>query len=128
MEPEKITIVEGPTPEFDFVTQPWLIGMAEGISLPYTAHCVVRTFNGQALVDRCLNAWRSGRDTILEYRKSDGLKESALILAARAGEVEEGQVLQLWVKLEPDPQFLTEQLAELGFDEDEDDLDDPETD
>ena len=43
----------------------------------------LRTFNGQALVERCYRAWRGRVPIHLEYRQSDGLNNEAPIIAAR---------------------------------------------
>lgn len=52
---------------------------------------------------------------ILEYRDSMGMATQTPILAARALESSEGQVLQLWVQMEPN------QEIEQFLDDDEDD-------
>ena len=54
----------------------------------------------------------------LEYRGTDGLESQAPILAARTVEVDDGQVLLLWVRQEIDEEQLA---AGLGDDEEEDD-------
>ena len=99
IEPEKITIVEGPTPTFELVLDPWVLAMSEGPALPCTGRCMLRTMNGPELVERCQTAWREGRDACLEYRSLDGVDEEALILAVRSWEVDAGQVLSLWLRL-----------------------------
>jgi hypothetical protein len=116
MEAEKITIVEGPPPTFELVVQPWLLSQAESAHLPYIMQCVLRTFNGQVLVERCRNAWQRRQPIFLEYRQSDGLRANALIVAAQAGEVAEGQVLQLWLKLDQLPAEYTHDVSDLGDD------------
>ncbi|MBM4424332.1 MAG: hypothetical protein FJ030_13255 [Chloroflexi bacterium] len=103
-EPEKITIVEGPPPTFEPAGDPWVYGLTEGPLLRQTARCVLRTFNGPSLVERCRNAWKDARDVYLDYRERDGLRKEALILAARHGEAPEGHVLQLWIQLEALPE------------------------
>ena len=102
-EPEKITIVEGPTPEFVPNTESWLLAMSEGPEIPFTNRCVLRTLNGPDLLDRCRNAWEEGRAAYLEFTNLSGLTEQALILAARVNQVEEGQVLNLWIRLDKWP-------------------------
>tara|TARA_B100001964_G_scaffold57610_1_gene65212 strand:+ start:8114 stop:8539 length:426 start_codon:yes stop_codon:yes gene_type:complete len=99
-EPEKITIVEGPTPDFEPNSEPCILAMSEGPEIPYTTRCILRTFNGGDLLNRCRTAWEQGRAAYLEFTNMSGITEEALILAARLGEVEAGEVLNLWVRLE----------------------------
>jgi hypothetical protein len=121
-EPEKITIVEGPPPLFEPAGDQWVHGLNEGPILRQTARCILRTFNGPSLVERCRSAWREGRDVFLDYRENDGMRKESLILAARHDEVNEGQILQLWVQ--------TDAIPEAAFDDgdvdtDVDDTDEP---
>jgi len=97
-EPETITIIEGPAPIFENSVEPWVYAIAEGPMLKRVVRCVLRTFNGPGLVERCLSTWREGRDIFLDYRDPSGQREQAFILAARHDEVSEGQVLQLWLR------------------------------
>ena len=99
-EAEKITIIEGPPPTFEVANDAWLLGLTEGAIPSQVALCRVRTFNGPALVERCYRAWRSGLPIKLEYRTEEGLTQQAPIIAARWGEVSEGHVLFLWVRME----------------------------
>ena len=129
---EKITIIEGPPPEFEAVNDGWALGLNEGPYLAEIALTRLRTFNGRALVERCYRAWRSQGEIQLEYRQSDGLENKAPIVAARALEAEDGQMLLLWVRLNNDEVEL-----ELGygdssneddeFGEDDDDSDFPQS-
>lgn len=117
---EKITIIEGPPPTFEAVNDGWVTGLLESASLADIAVTRLRTFNGPALVERCNRAWRSQNSIHLEYRSSDGLEQSAPIVAARTLDVEDGQLLLLWVRLTNDEVEL-----ELGYDDDpSDDPDD----
>ena len=96
---DKITIIEGPPPTFEVVSDGWPYGLYEGPYLYKVAVTRLRTFNAPALIERCHRAWRK-QDTIqLEYREQDGLENQAPILAARALELEEGQMIVLWVLL-----------------------------
>jgi hypothetical protein len=54
------------------------------------------------LIERCNKAWRHQSTINLEYRSVDGLESYAPILAARALELDEGQMLLLWVRQEFD--------------------------
>ncbi len=98
--PEKITIIEGPTPTFETPPETWALSFSEGPSLPRVAVTRLRTFNGPALVERCWRAWNSGRSCNLEYRDEEGLTQEAPIVAARAVETHDGQVLLLHVRVE----------------------------
>ncbi len=115
----KITIIEGPPPTFESVNEGWVTGLLESPSLADIVITRLRTFNGAELVERCNRAWRN-RDTIyLEFRSTDGLKQYAPIVAARTLDIDEGQLLILWVRLTNDEVEL-----ELGYDDDfGDDLD-----
>jgi hypothetical protein len=104
IEPEKITIVEGPPPIFEPAGDQWVFALNEGPVLRQTARCLLRTLNGPQLIERCRNAWGEQRDVFLDYREHDGLRKEALILAARNDEVPEGQVLQLWIQLDAIPE------------------------
>ena len=95
---DRITIIEGPTPVFEDSHDGWAIGMNEGPILYDTALTRLRTFNGPALVERCHRAWSKQEPIYLHYRNDMGLEEKVPILAARASEVDEGQVLFLWVR------------------------------
>ena len=113
---EKITIIEGPPPTFETIGDGWALGLNESPSLANIAITHLRTFNGPALIERCNRAWRSQNNIHLEYRSSDGLEQSAPIIAARTLEVEDGQLLLLWVRLTNDEVEL-----ELGYDDDQGD-------
>lgn len=110
---EKITIIEGPPPTFETVNDGWALGINESPYLFDVALTRLRTFNGPALVERCYRAWRNQNPIYLEYRASDGLEQKSPILAARTMDVDEGQVLLLWVSLE-----VEEAEIEVGYDED----------
>jgi hypothetical protein len=116
---EKITIIEGPPPTFEEVTENWVLGLNES---PYLADVVVtrlRTFNGPALVERCYRAWRKHLPIYLEFKSQDGLEQKAPIVAARHIETDDGDVLMLWVRLISDDTEL-ELDYEDDFDDDED--------
>ena len=113
---EKITIIEGPPPTFEAVSDGWALGLNESNLLTNVALTRLRTFNGPGLLERCNRAWRHQNSIHLEYRGMDGLESRAPILAARTVEMDDGQVLLLWVRQELDE----EQLA-AGLDNDDDD-------
>ena len=117
---DKITIIEGPTPTFESVSDGWVLGLAESPTLGEVALTRLRTYNGPALVERCHRAWRIRQPINLEFRNEDGLQTQAPIVAARYVETEEGHLLLLWVRLNNE-----EVQLEFGY---EDDLGDGEDD
>jgi hypothetical protein len=121
----KITIIEGPPPEFEDVSDGWALGLNESPLLFSIGVTNLRTFNGPALVERCNKAWRNHQTIHLQYRSPEGLEQEAPIMAARYVEMQDGQLLMLWVRLDEEEVEL-----ELGYDDDisegdEDDLDPP---
>jgi hypothetical protein len=117
---DKITIIEGPPPTFEAVSDGWVLGLSESPILADVAITRLRTFNGPALVERCHTAWRNRQTIYLEFRDPDGLERVAPIVAARTVEIEEGDLLLLWVRLNDEEVEL-----ELGYDDDfGDDFDD----
>ncbi len=121
----KITIIEGPTPEFEAVQDDMaglLLGVLEGPTPQSNlALTRVRALNGPALVERCYRTWRARETMYLEFRTPIGLVQRVPIVAVRYVPTEEGDVLLLWVIL---PVEVMEQLLADGPDNDEDDLDD----
>jgi len=95
-----ITIVEGPPPEFMEVDTDWTDSVAEGPFPAIVAKCETRTLNGEALVERCRQAWQERRPARLDFPQSDGERGELEIVAARWEQVPEGQKLVLWVKVE----------------------------
>ncbi len=109
---DKITIIEGPTPEFEAIQDGWALGINESPDLYGLALTRLRTFNGPALVERCHRAWSQQSTMYLHFRDEVGMEQRAPIMAARTVDTTDGNVLLLWVRVEP------EQI------EDEEDLDD----
>ncbi|MCW5875293.1 MAG: hypothetical protein KIS85_00295 [Anaerolineales bacterium] len=118
---EKITIIEGPSPTFEIVDEGWSTGVLEGPTLYGVALTHLRTFNGRELVERCHRAWSKQESIQLEYRDEEGMAKEAPIVAARAAETDEGEMLMLWVRL-PDEEI------ELAIGYEDDDMDDIEGD
>jgi hypothetical protein len=117
---DKITIIEGPPPTFEAVNDGWVLGLNESPTLADVAITRLRTFNGPALVERCHRSWRNQQSIHLEFRTPDGFEHEAPIVAARYVEIDEGQLLLLWVRLNDEEVEL-----ELGYDDDiGDDYDD----
>jgi hypothetical protein len=112
---EKITIIEGPPPVFESVNEGWALGLNESPVLFETAITRLRTFNGPALVERCHRAWSRQEDIYLHYRTVLGLEARVPIVAARALEGDNGQVLYLWVRRE-----LEESETDAELDDDQD--------
>ena len=116
---EKITIIEGPPPIFEHVNDGWAIGLNESPHVLVPALTRLRTFNGNALVERCHRAWNRQETIHLQYRNDMGLEQTAPILAARNVETSDGNVLLLWV-------YLDKEHVEYEFDEGDDDSADDE--
>jgi hypothetical protein len=110
---DKITIIEGPPPTFEAVAEGWVQGLNESPNMADIVMTRLRTFNGAALVERCYNAWHNQHPMYLEFRTSDGLEHEAPIVAARYVDVEEGQMLLLWIR-------LSDEDVELEIDYDDD--------
>ncbi len=118
---DKITIIEGPPPVFEQVNDGWAMGLNESPSVLVPAMTRLRTFNGNALVERCHRAWNHKETIHLHYRNEDGLEQTAPILAARNVETPDGNVLLLWV-------YLDKEHVEYEFDEGDDDSTDADDD
>ena len=120
---DKITIIEGPPPTFEAITDSWVIGVSESPNLGEVVMTRLRTFNGPELVERCHRAWRHQQPICLEYRTEEGLQEQAPIVAARFLETEEGHMLLLWLRLVDDGVEL-----QFGYDDDSSDNEDSDSD
>ncbi len=122
---EKITIIEGPPPTFEYVEDLWANGIIESPSLANVAVTNLRTFNGRELVERCHRAWRKRDPINLEFRTPDGLTAEVPIVAARTTEGEKGEMLFLWVRLPEDEiEVEFDYRDDHDNDDDIDDLDD----
>jgi len=124
---DKITIIEGPPPVFEDITDGWAVGLNESPIFYDTIFTQVRTFNGPALVERCHRAWKKNASIFLHYKNDLGVEEKAPIVAVRSVDSDEGQVLLLWVRQLPtfdDLKNLVEGFNEDDYDDDEDDDDD----
>lgn len=119
----KITIIEGPTPNFDSVETDfimgingWTAGLSEGPYLYDTARTTLRTFNSTALLERCHKAWAHKATMYLEYRDPIGMKKEVPIVAARAVYAEQGDLLILWVRRDPE-QVEEDENIDIDFDD-----------
>jgi hypothetical protein len=120
---DKITIIEGPPPTFEQVSDGWATGLNEGPFLYDLMLTRLRTFNGPALVERCYRAWKKKTNIYLHFRNDVGLEEKVPIMAARAVEMEDGGVILLWVRLKPEDIEVELDFEDDLDDEDFDDLD-----
>jgi len=107
MEERKITIIEGPPPTFEMAMDEWALGLVEGPSLSRIAVTQVRALNGPALVERCYRAWKQQEPIHLEFRTSEGLIQRLPIVAAHYSQIDDADVLRLWVATN-DPDVLVE--------------------
>jgi hypothetical protein len=118
----KITIIEGPTPVFEDISDGWALGLNESPLLYDTIFTQVRTLNGPALVERCHKAWKSNSSIYLHFKDRMGVEEKAPIIAVRCVDADEGQVLLLWVRQLPSYENLVDIADEISdddlFDED----------
>ncbi len=124
IEPELITIIEGPTPEFRMTPHEWAQSIQEGPENHITATCQLRTGNGPDIVDRCRLAWTEQRPVKLDFPDEMRIRRQINVTALRLGEVEEGPLLHLWVSLPMDYVKLDDE----DFDDDDFDFDDEEDD
>jgi len=123
---DKITIIEGPTPVFEDISDGWAMGLNESPVLYDTLFTQVRTFNGPALVERCHRAWKNNSTIFLHFKNEMGMEEETPIVAARSVDSDEGQVLLLWLRQLPSFEDLKELAEDFNDDDYDDDFDDDE--
>ncbi len=116
-EPELISIIEGPTPEFQPTPQRWLQSIHEGPEDRAIAMCQLRTMSGEAIMERCYHAWDEGRPVKLDYPDEMRMRQQADVVAMRLTEVDEGKMLFLYVS-------LNYEIAYEEVDDDDDDYED----
>ncbi|NCF66491.1 MAG: hypothetical protein GWP61_10975 [Chloroflexi bacterium] len=97
IEPELIEIIEGPPPEFQPTMQNWLQSLYEGPEVTEVAMCQLRTATGGDIKERCEIAWEEGRPVRLDFPDEWGMRQQLDVVALRLSEVEEGQLLTIWV-------------------------------
>ena len=117
----KITIIDGPPPMFEDISDGWALGLNESPILYDTTFTQVRTLNGPELVERCHKAWKSKSSIYLHFKDQMGVEEKAPIIAARSVTTDEGQVLLLWVRQLPSYEDLVD-IAD-DFSDDDENLD-----
>lgn len=97
-EPELITIIEGPPPEFKTADDPWSYSLLESAVPYFVSVCQVRSLKGQVLKERCRRAWSARRSIRLDFPTMSGLRRQLEIIAARYEALPEGDLLNLWVR------------------------------
>ncbi len=115
-EPEFITILEGPTPEFKLAPDLWNISIYEGPTPSDITLCELRTFKGDDIRERSVVAWRDGRRVQLDFPDELRMRQYLDVVAMRLIKGEAGVVLRLWLH-QPMPE------GEGVVDEDADDAD-----
>ncbi len=124
-EPELITILEGPTPEFHSHMQLWNRGIYEGPRESEIGQCELRTNNGEDIRERCVEAWREGRRVQLDFPDELRMRQQLDVVSLRLVEMDEGTVLKLWVNMpldEGEVEILDGDSADYDDDEDDDGL------
>ncbi len=117
-EPEFITILEGPTPDFIPDLQLWNWGLYQGTEESEVALVELRTGNGEDIRQRCRAAWDEGRPVQLDYPDELRMRRQANVVALKLKEVHEGTILKLWVSL---PVRESESVFNRDIDDDDDD-------
>jgi hypothetical protein len=97
IEPELIEIIEGPPPEFQPTVQNWLQSLHEGPEVTQVAMCQLRTATGDDIRERCEIAWEEKRPVRLDFPDEWGMRQQLEVVALRLSEVDEGQLLTIWV-------------------------------
>jgi hypothetical protein len=100
-DPELITIVEGPPPEFRPTEDAWAFSLLDSARPFMVSICQVRSFKGQALQERCQRAWAGQRPIRLDFPTMSGLRKQLEIISARYEKLPEGDLLNLWVRHMP---------------------------
>ncbi len=120
-EPELISIIEGPTPDFTLTGHGSLQSIYEGPIELATAVCELRTNTGPAIIDRCTEAWQERRAVKLEFPDETRTPQLIDVVSMQLHEREEGEVLMLWVTSPVQPFFLNKE--DMSFLDDFDDFD-----
>ena len=120
-EPELISIIEGPTPEFQPTPERWLQSIHEGPADKAVAVCRLRTMSGEDIMERCHLAWDEGRPVKLDYPDELRMRQQADVIAMRLTEVDEGKMLVLYVSLDYEVEFQEVDDDDNDFDDEEDD-------
>ncbi|MBI3734513.1 MAG: hypothetical protein HY259_13815, partial [Chloroflexi bacterium] len=110
---------EGPPPQFAMTHDDWMTSVQDTTGPYEVARCETRTFSGPKMIKRCRTAWDQNRPVILEYRDLDGMKQRVEICGVRFEALDEGTLLQLWVRMPVEIQLIE-------IDQNDDDADDDE--
>ncbi len=97
-EPEYITVLEGPTPDFQSAALLWLQSVYEGPVDAAVAECELRTANGQDILERAQRAWGEQRTVRLDFPDDLRMRQEVDVVGMRLRQVDEGTVLTLWVR------------------------------
>ena len=122
-EPELISIIEGPTPDFLPTGHGSLHSIYEGPVEMATAVCELRTNTGLDIIDRCTAAWREQRLVRLEFPDEARMPQMIDVISMQLRERDEGEILMLWVTSPVEPYFLNREELEDADDMDFDDFD-----
>ncbi len=117
IEPELITIVEGPTPDFRPTSSFFFPSIMEGPDEAETFMCELRNMNGKSILELCQRAWKQDRPVHLLYKDEMLMEQTVDVVAIRLKEISEGTVLYLWLRA-----YLEYEVEEV--DEGEGDVDD----
>jgi hypothetical protein len=98
IEPEFITIVEGPPPVFQPAQGAWPNYLAGGTMAYEITTCQTRVLKGTALTERCRRAWEAGRPVLLDFPDDIGLRRQLGVVAIRCEELAEGTMLHIWTR------------------------------
>jgi hypothetical protein len=98
LEPELISIIEGPTPEFRPSPYLWFQSVLEGPEDTEVVMCELRTLNGEDIVARCKDAWSEGRPVRLDYPDFLRMRQQIDVVAMRLQDLEEGPMIALWLR------------------------------
>ena len=113
IEPELITIIEGPTPEFRPTPVDWVQSVLEGPEDRLVAVCQLRAGDGEGIMER----WKDGRPVRLDFPDEMRMRQQLDVVSIRLEQLDEGEALMLWVAL---PLENIEEIEEMD-DGDEDD-------
>jgi hypothetical protein len=83
------------------VDEAWMYSLLESARPYLISVCQVRSFKGQALMERCQRAWSAQRPTRLDFPTMSGTRKQLEIVAARFEQLPEGDLLNLWVRHQP---------------------------
>ncbi len=82
---------------------------------------------GQDIIERCERAWEEGRAVRLDFPDELRMRQQVDVVALQLAEVDEGEVLQVWVALPVEVDLSGEEFDDEDdefFDDEDDDMDD----